>query len=370
MLHPAVIPVKLPQAHYDIVISAGSLVHLGREMATRGHRGKVLVVSHPQILRHHGQGLQDSLNNAGFEVHLCLLPAGERYKTQRSLSKIYDAALEAGLERSSTIVAFGGGVIGDMAGYAASSWLRGIPFVQVPTSLLAMVDASIGGKTGVNHPRGKNLIGAFHQPRLVWIDPLMLKTLPQREFRSAMAEVIKYGVIQAPDLFEFLEGLPSLHRYGEFRAQDLNHILVRAAECKALVVQQDEQEQGLRAILNYGHTLGHALESLTQYRGYLHGEAVAVGMVAAGEIAHQMGQWTRGEADRQLHLIQRSKLPYQWPVDLSLDSVLRSLKSDKKVKDGRVRFILPQQLGQVEITDQVTDQVIQQSLQAITAEDR
>ncbi len=174
MLPPAVIPVKLPTARYDIVISAGSLAHLGREMATREHRGKVMVVSHPQIFRLHGQILQDSLEKAGFEVHLCLLPAGERYKTQRSLTKIYDAALEAGLERSSTIVAFGGGVVGDMAGFAASSWLRGIAFIQVPTSLLAMVDATIGGKTGINHPRGKKLIGAFLQQRLVWIDHLLL----------------------------------------------------------------------------------------------------------------------------------------------------------------------------------------------------
>jgi len=268
-MDPCLIPVKLPHGSYDILIqspegSGGhSLIQLGSQLQARGLSGKALVVSHPGIAKHFGEKLMQGLQQAGFAARLFLLPAGERYKTLRSVAKIYDAALSFGLERSSTLVALGGGVIGDMVGFAAATWLRGIPFVQVPTSLLAMVDAAIGGKTGVNHPGGKNLIGAFYQPRLVWIDPTLLQTLPRREFTSALAEVIKYGVIQAADLFEFLQDRPRLRRYADFAPADLHYLLRRCAECKAWVVQQDEREGGLRAILNYGHTLGHALETVS-----------------------------------------------------------------------------------------------------------
>ncbi len=362
-----VIPVKLPQAAYDIVIASGQLEQLGSQMRTAGLKGRVLVVSHPVIFDFHGEGVTHSLKDAGFDVHTCLLPAGEEYKTLGSLSQIHDAALAAGLERSSTIVALGGGVIGDMAGFAAATWLRGIPFVQVPTSLLAMVDASIGGKTGVNHAKGKNLIGAFHQPRLVWIDPQFLATLPTRELQSALAEVIKYGVIQDPELFAFLETLPTLSPYQAFDPAALEHILIRSAESKAQVVMADEKESGLRAILNYGHTLGHALESLTHYRQYLHGEAVAVGMVAAGAIAQELGWWDPDAAHRQQELIRRCGLPVSWPDGIPDQQVQNALQADKKVKDGRVRFILPTRIGHVQITDAVPNRVIQAALDRIRA---
>ncbi|MEN9211091.1 MAG: 3-dehydroquinate synthase [Thermostichus sp. DG_1_6_bins_120] len=372
-MDPCLIPVKLPGSQYDILIhspegpSGHSLIQLGSQMQARGLSGKALVVSHPLIAKHFAAPLMQGLQAAGFIPHLCLLPAGERYKTLRSLAKIYDAALASGLERASCMIALGGGVIGDMAGFAAATWLRGIPFVQVPTSLLAMVDAAIGGKTGVNHPKGKNLIGAFHQPRLVWIDPTVLKTLPAREFSSALAEVIKYGVIQAPDVFEFLEERPKLSRYADFAPADLHHLLVRSAECKAWVVQQDEKEGGLRAILNYGHTLGHALESITHYRRYLHGEAVAVGMVAAGEIARQMGWWSAAEAERQRRLIERAGLPSQWPTGIPWEAVVQAMQADKKVKQGRVRFILPRRIGQAELTDQINLDQVRAAVEAITA---
>ncbi|MEN9245939.1 MAG: 3-dehydroquinate synthase [Thermostichales cyanobacterium SRBZ-1_bins_19] len=351
----AVIPVRLPQAQYDIVIEPDSLAQIGEPLRERGLKGKALIVSHPVIFKHYGAILSQSLQQAGFTVDVCLVPAGERYKTLKSVQKIYDAALAAGLERQSTILALGGGVIGDMAGFAAATWLRGIPFVQVPTTLLAMVDAAIGGKTGVNHPQGKNLIGAFHQPRLVWIDPTVLQTLPGREFRSALAEVVKYGVIQDPDLFQYLEQLPRLEHYGDWRGADLFHVLVRCAECKAWVVQQDEREAGLRAILNYGHTLAHALESLTNYRHYLHGEAVAVGMVGAGALAVALGWWTAAEQQRQVNLLARCGLPTKIPAEMDLPAVIRLLHHDKKVQNGHVRFILPKAIGQVAITDEVTD---------------
>lgn len=350
-----VIPVRLPASGYDIVTAPDSLAQLGHQMAERGLQDKVLVVSNPQIFQHYGSRVMEGLSKADFRPHHCLLPAGERYKTLRSVEKIYDAALTAGLERSSTILALGGGVIGDMAGFAAATWLRGINVVQVPTTLLAMVDAAIGGKTGVNHPNGKNLIGAFHQPRLVWIDPTVLGTLPAREFRAALAEVIKYGVIQAPDLFAFLEDLPKLQRFRDLPAEALERIVGQSAQCKADVVQQDEREGGLRAILNYGHTVGHAVESVTRYRLYRHGEAVALGMEAAARLAEALGWWSASETQRQHQLLIRAGLPVTLPAHIDLEAVVRGLHSDKKVQAGKVRFILPKALGQVEITSDVGD---------------
>ncbi len=371
-MDPCLIPVKLPHGSYDIVIQSPegprghNLIQLGSQMRARGLAGKALVVSHPGIAKHFAEKLMQGLQQAGFAAHLFLLPAGERCKTLRSVARIYDAALSFGLERSSTLIALGGGVIGDMVGFAAATWLRGIPWVQVPTSLLAMVDAAIGGKTGVNHPGGKNLIGAFYQPRLVWMDPTVLQTLPRREFTSALAEVIKYGVIQAADLFEFLEKQPRLGRYTDFAPSDLHYLLRRCAECKAWVVQQDEREGGLRAILNYGHTLGHALETVTGYRRYLHGEAVAIGMVAAGEIARRLGWWSATEAERQRHLIERAGLPSHWPAGIPWEAVLQVMQADKKVKQGRIRFVLPRRIGQAELTDQVELADVQAALASMT----
>lgn len=357
------IPVPLPQQTYQIAIASGGLTQLGPWLQDRSLQSvklgqKVLIVSNPQIWKHYGDIVQDSLAKAGFQVEHFLLPAGERYKTPRSIQKIYDYALDLKLERSSTLVALGGGVIGDMTGFAAATWLRGINFVQVPTSLLAMVDASIGGKTGVNHPKGKNLIGAFYQPRLVLIDPDTLTTLASREFRAGMAEVIKYGVIWDLELFERLESCDRTHQYRYMPTEILTEILTRSAQAKADVVTQDEKEAGLRAILNYGHTIGHAIESLTGYRLFNHGEAVALGMVAAADIAVQLDWWSAEDAQRQHQLLQKTGLPTELPADFAIEAVADVLLTDKKVKDGKVRFILPTQLGEVKITDQVPGQVI------------
>jgi 3-dehydroquinate synthase len=274
------------------------------------------------------------------------------------VARIHDAAFAARLERGSLMVALGGGVVGDMAGFAAATWLRGIGVVQVPTTLLAMVDAAIGGKTGVNHPGGKNLIGAFHQPRLVLIDPAVLATLPVREFRAGMAEVIKYAVIGDAALFTELEAAVR-RRPGDALASReavgprlLQRLLERSAAAKARVVAADEREGGLRAILNYGHTLGHAVETLSGYGTYLHGEAVALGMLAAGEISEAMGLWSGEDRRRQETLIAAAQLPLRLPP-LDPDAVLRCLQTDKKVRDGRVRFVLPTGLGTVEVRDDV-----------------
>ena len=361
----AEIRVDLGQQSYDIAIAAGILDQLGALMTPLNVGQKVLLVSNPEIFQHYGEQTIAALETAGFDVASCTLPAGEEYKTLKTLQTIYDTALEHRLERSSTMIALGGGVVGDMTGFAAATWLRGLNVVQVPTSLLAMVDASIGGKTGVNHPQGKNLIGAFHQPRLVLIDPTVLKTLPEREFRAGMAEVIKYGVIWDAELFQRLEQSKSLDKISAIEADLLQDILKCSCQSKAEVVSQDEKESGLRAILNYGHTIGHAVESLTGYTEVIHGEAVAIGMVAASRIAIELGWWNIESDQRQLKLIQKVGLPTHLPVGVKIDEVLQSLQSDKKVKAGKVRFILPTQMGQVQITDQVPGDVISQVLQAM-----
>lgn len=359
----AEIRVNLPQDSYNISVAPGSLSQLGSKMKQVNLGTKVLVISNPEIFNYYGKICIKSLQEAGFETFTHLIPAGEQHKTLQSIEKVYDLALANHLERSSTFVALGGGVIGDMTGFAAATWLRGVNFVQVPTSLLAIVDASVGGKTGVNHPQGKNLIGAFYQPKLVAIDPLVLKTLPAREFRAGMAEVIKYGVIWDRDLFDrlahFSDRLDTLESLSD---ELLETIILRSCQAKADVVSKDEKEAGLRAILNYGHTIGHAIESLTNYQQFVHGEAVAIGMVAAGKIATQMGLWTRNDNQRQDELIKKAGLPTEIPTEITVEAILESIKGDKKVKAGKVRFILPNTIGAVTISDRVTSEIIRAAL--------
>ncbi|MGF1539363.1 MAG: 3-dehydroquinate synthase [Pleurocapsa sp.] len=353
------IKVNLPQDSYNISVAPGSLTQLGSKMSQLNLGRKVLLISNPEIFNYYGEKCLQSLQEARFETFIHLIPAGEQYKTLQSIEEVYNTALANHLERSSTFVALGGGVIGDMTGFAAATWLRGVNFVQVPTSLLAIVDASVGGKTGVNHPQGKNLIGAFYQPKLVAINPLVLKTLPTREFRAGMAEVIKYGVIWDRDLFDklayFGDRLDTLESLSD---ELLETIIIRSCRAKADVVSQDEKEAGLRAILNYGHTIGHAIESLTNYQQFVHGEAVAIGMVSAGKIALKMGLWTENEHQRQYELIKKAGLPTEIPGEITIEAILESIKGDKKVKAGKVRFILPTTIGAVTISDRVTSEII------------
>ena len=358
----SVIKVDIPEKSYDITIAPGSLDQLGEQMASLKLGKKVLLVSNPMIFKYYGERAIASLKNAGFEVVSYNLPPGERYKTLNSIQKLYDIALENRLERSSTMVALGGGVIGDMTGFAAATWLRGINVVQVPTSLLAMVDSAIGGKTGVNHPHGKNLIGAFHQPSLVLIDPEVLKTLPAREFRAGMAEVIKYGIIWDTELFTQLTASKHLDQLRYVKSDLINSILTHSCQAKADVVSKDEKESGLRAILNYGHTIGHAVESLTEYRLFKHGEAVGIGMVAAGEIAVKLELWSQADTERQNALIKKAGLPTQIPADLDIEALIDALQLDKKVKSGKVRFVLPTQIGAVKVTDEVPTEIIREVL--------
>jgi 3-dehydroquinate synthase len=339
------IPVNLAEHSYEISIAPANLERLGAKCRALGMGHKVMVVSNPAVFGLYGARTIAALERAQFEVSYCELPDGEQYKTPKSIERIHDLAMEHGLERSSTLVALGGGVIGDMTGFAAATWLRGINVVQVPTTLLAMVDSSIGGKTGVNHPQGKNLIGAFHQPRLVVTDPEVLATLPAREFRAGMAEVIKYGIIGDPELFALLERSTGL-KQSEVDLGLLSTILTRSARAKAEVVGKDERELiGLRATLNYGHTIGHAIESVTKFISVNHGEAVALGMVAAGQLALKLGLWTESDAQRQDAVIQKADLAIMLPEGIDLQQIVMTLKSDKKVKAGKGVFILPTKIG-------------------------
>jgi 3-dehydroquinate synthase len=339
------IQVNLAANPYQISIAPGNIERLGEKCRALQLGQKVMVVSNPTVFGLYGARTIAALQQANFEVSYCELPDGERYKTLNSIEHIYDLALENGLERSSTLVALGGGVIGDMTGFAAATWLRGINVVQVPTTLLAMVDSSIGGKTGVNHPKGKNLIGAFHQPRLVLTDPEVLGTLPAREFRAGMAEVIKYAIIGDAELFDRLEQSTGL-KQSDVSLELLSTILTRSARAKAEIVSKDEHElTGLRATLNYGHTIGHAIESVTKYVVVNHGEAVALGMVAAGQLAVKLQLWTAADAQRQDAVIHKADLSIELPVGIDLLETIVTLKSDKKVTAGKGVFILPTRIG-------------------------
>ncbi len=357
------IRVALERNPYDVIIGSGQLTDVGESISELPVREgtRVLVVSNPDVAEHYADQCLTSLETAGFRPVLLEIDAGEEQKTLETFRIILDAAQQNGLERTSLMLALGGGVVGDMTGFAAACWLRGIRVIQVPTTLLAMVDASIGGKTGVNHPYGKNLIGAFHQPSLVMIDPLTLRTLPAREFRAGMAEVIKYGVIGDPELFERLEQAEDLSDPGLMKAELLQTILERSAQAKATVVAADEREGGRRAILNYGHTFGHVVETLTGYGTWLHGEAVAIGMAAVGHLAVIKGLWTETDQQRQLALIRKAGLPTEWP-SLSIDRVLDTLRSDKKVRHGQLRFVMPNAIGSVLISDQISDGDVRQCL--------
>ena len=362
------INVALERNPYDIVIGDGVLGTVGEELSRLGAKPgkKILVVSNADVAGPYGDECLNSLREKGYNVEMLVIEAGEEQKLLRTVSQIHDAAFSFKLERSSMMLALGGGVVGDMTGFASATWLRGVGVVQVPTTLLAMVDASIGGKTGVNHPGGKNLIGAFHQPNLVLIDPTTLNTLPIREFRAGMAEVIKYGILGDPDLLSELESCDDPSSPGGLGRTRLESILQRSAAAKARIVAADEREGGLRAVLNYGHTFGHVVEALCGYGTWLHGEAVALGMVAVGELAVQRGNWSRIDAERQKQLIAKAGLPTTWP-ELNLEAVLHTLQGDKKVRDGQLRFVIPTGIGSVETQKDISRDEITHCLEQLAA---
>ncbi len=336
------IPVDLGPHHYDIIIGCGVRACIGRYLRELAVGEKVAVVTHAKIDRLYGNEIRAGLVASGYDPMTILVPQGERYKTLSQVERIYDGLIQNRFERGSALVALGGGVIGDMAGFAAATFLRGIAYVQVPTTVVAQVDASIGGKTGVDHPRGKNLIGAFHQPRLVCADPEVLSTLSKREYIAGLAEVVKYGVIADAEFFDVLESDADALRMRN--ADVLRDCIERSAAIKAKIVSADERELGLRKILNYGHTLGHAIETLTGYRTYKHGEAVAIGMAAAAGLSCAMGLLSPEAVARQNRLLSRLGLPTQWP-DFTPDQFIDVMARDKKVAGGEIFFVLPEKIG-------------------------
>lgn len=349
------ITLNLGERSYTIYIDYSHLSRLPELMRDVIHFERVLVVTNTTVGELYGEQLLDVLNAGGYTPEILTLPDGERYKDIGTLQKIYDFLIENNFPRQSTIIALGGGVIGDIAGFAAATYMRGINFIQVPTSLLAMVDASVGGKVAVNHPLEKNLIGAFYQPKLVFINLEFLKTLPEEEFRCGYAEVIKYGVIRDGKFFEFLED--NTHNIFSLDKDALLKVVTTSCKIKADIVQQDEREAGIRAILNFGHTIGHAIESLTRYSVYKHGEAVAIGMIAAARISARLEMMDTAEVERIWELIRKAGLPYRFK-NIEPEDIVERIKKDKKVLGHKVRYILPRRIGLVEIVSDVSPQLV------------
>ena len=355
------ITVKLKERSYAIHVAPGLLDETGERLrAAVGERARrAVVISNPTVDKLYGRRLERSLRHAGFKTPGFLIGDGERFKTLATAEKLYSFLIEQRIERSDVIVAVGGGVVGDISGFVAATYLRGIRFALVPTTLLAQIDSSVGGKTGVNHTLGKNLIGAFHQPALVVIDPTTLKTLPERELRAGLCEAIKYGVIRDRRLFERIRR--ELDRLKQLDVDELTHLIHRSCQIKAEVVARDEREGGLRRILNFGHTVGHALEAVTRYRRFLHGEAVGHGMRAAARIAERLEMLTGDER----HLIDeavRRAGPLPSAKTLALDDIISAMAHDKKAEAGHLAFVLPTAIGRVVVRTDVPLQVIRSAL--------
>ena len=351
----SVLNVNLAENSYAIVIERGALASLGEKCRAIGLKGMAAVITNPTVAALYGSLVRSSLENSGYVVAQIEMPDGEEYKNSTTLNRIYDGLLAAGVDRSSFVVALGGGVVGDVAGYAAATWLRGIPFVQVPTTLLAQVDSSVGGKTGIDHPKGKNLIGAFYQPRLVLIDVDTLVTLDQRQFRAGLGEVIKYGVAVNRPFFEYLE--TNIDAVLAMDAVILIDIIHECCQLKAHVVELDEKEAGLRAILNYGHTLGHAFEAISGYQGLVHGEAVAIGMVLAAKISAAEGHCSLDEVARISALLSRCGLPVNAP-HFDRQQLLDAIAADKKSKSGSITFICNQGIGMYAMSHHTPEELL------------
>lgn len=363
------VKVQLGSRSYSIVIRRNCLLQAGELMQTWPAIGqlagqRVFVAVDAVLMDSHGAVFCQSLETAGAEVHLISIPSGEASKSWQQTQCLYDALVKMAADRRTIVAAVGGGVTGDLVGFAAATYARGLRFVQVPTTLLSMVDSSVGGKTGINHPHGKNLIGAFHQPAGVLIDAAVLATLPDRDYRSGLAEVVKYGVILDADFFEFLE--QSAEKLLARDSEVLATVISRSCELKADVVQQDEFETtGLRAVLNYGHTFAHAFEALAGYGELLHGEAVSIGMICASRLAQHLGRITPETTRRQQALLHSLGLPVAVP-EFILErphDVIDCMLLDKKTESRQLRFVLPSQIGHVEVVKGVPNDAALAALQ-------
>ena len=350
------VPVSLGDRSYQVLIQPHILPQIGRVLQDVGLAGRVAIVTNPVVNEIYGRVVFRSLKRCGFSPFLVVIPDGEKAKSMYWLSKILDELVTQRLERQEVVLALGGGVVGDVAGFAASVYLRGVSFVQVPTTLVAQVDSSVGGKTGVNHPIGKNLIGAFYQPRVVVVDPQALQSLPKREWVAGLAEVIKYGMIADLKFFEYLE--QHVEDLREQAEDVIPTVIRRCCEIKAEVVGGDERESGRRRILNYGHTVGHALETWGRYRTWIHGEAVGIGMVQEATMAHFLGLCTKELVERQRDLIQDVGLPIVMP-SMTFMELWGAMQHDKKVVKGQINCVLPTTIGKVKVVPLVRHRIRQ-----------
>ena len=367
---PTIVSVSLAERSYDIVIESGCLARITsiiEPWCTRFGQGKpsrsAAIISDSNVIAVAKQ-VQETLKAASWKCELIELEPGEPTKRQEVISSIYDRLVQMQADRKTAVIAVGGGVIGDAAGFAAATYNRGLPFIQCPTTLLADVDSSVGGKVGINHPQAKNLIGAFHQPLGVVIDLALLKTLPDREYRAGLAEVVKYGVILDADFFTWQE-----QNVASINARDplaLQHAIARSCRLKADVVEHDEYERsGLRAVLNYGHTFAHAFEALSGYGELLHGEAVSIGMVYASRLAEKLGRIGAEVTQRQVELLRALHLPIRLPngSKWSSDEVISRMRLDKKSEAGKLRFVLPTRMGHVELVGGVDESLVRDVLE-------
>lgn len=360
------IEVDLKERGYDILIGAGTLAELGKHLVCQN----AVIITDPVVNDLYGDVVRRGLKH--LRHHTLEVPRGEKNKDLKAAGRLYDELVKLCAHRDTLVIALGGGVIGDLAGFIAATYMRGLDYVQVPTTLLAQVDAAIGGKTAVNHPKCKNLIGSFYQPKLVYIDVQTLTTLPARELRTGLAEVVKYGVIEDEDFFKFLEANSHHLNTKAFEAPDTLRaalkvwqiIVAESAKIKARIVAKDEKEAGLRMNLNFGHTIGHGIETLTHYRTYNHGEAVAVGMVAAAKLAAALGMLKKESVSRISGLLENLGLPTEVAA-LPADKLIAALGIDKKVRGGKVQFVLPEKIGKVCICDDVPVKLIRQALMEI-----
>ncbi|MBI3580909.1 MAG: 3-dehydroquinate synthase [Nitrospinae bacterium] len=348
--------VNLRERSYPIFIGGGLLKEAGSLLRRVSKAPKVCIVTNAAVNRLYGGALSASLKRGGFGVVTTLLGDGERFKNLKNVEKIYAALYRAGFDRSDAVLALGGGVVGDMAGFAAATYMRGVDLIQFPTTLLAQVDSSVGGKTGVDFLKGKNMVGAFYQPKLVVCDPDVLKTLPRREYLCGLAEVVKYGAIKNERFFSWLEKSADSMLDGDEGA--LGKAVLESCRVKAGVVERDEKESGERAILNFGHTFGHGLETALNFRRLKHGEAVAVGMAMAARLSRILGLLDANSEKRVENLLSRLGLPVSPPAGVSAAEVLRGMEHDKKILSGRLRFVVIDKIGRAFVREGVSKEMV------------
>lgn len=352
------VKVELGSNSYEVYVGSGLLTETGHWLKETGFSGKLVIITDPTVNRLYGEALSQNLTEEDFSVITLLVPEGEDQKSLETTGRLYHELTSAYAERTTPILALGGGVIGDLTGFVAATYLRGVPLIQIPTTLLAQVDSSIGGKVAVDHGQLKNKIGAFYQPKLVIADTNTLRTLPTEELANGLAEVIKSAAIRNKEFFAFLE--KNLDRIKSLDEGALEEIVFQSVKIKAEVVEKDERDLGLRNILNYGHTFGHAIESVSDFK-VKHGRAVALGMLAAARISNKMGILDKNELARLKSVVEQAGLPTEMP-ELKVDKIIQAMKHDKKVLQEKIRFVLLKSIGSVFITDEVSPSLIEQVL--------